>query len=66
MREGAFNADHIQAELGEVLIGRHPGRRTQGELTLFKSLGISVEDVAAAAYVARKARDAGVGKTVAM
>jgi alanine dehydrogenase len=66
MREGAFNADHIQAELGEVIIGRHPGRRTQGELTLFKSLGISVEDVAAAAYVARKARDAGVGQTVAM
>jgi ornithine cyclodeaminase len=66
MREGAFNADHIQAELGEVIIGRHPGRRTQGELTLFKSLGISVEDVAAAAYVARKARDAAVGQTVAM
>ncbi len=66
MREGAFKTDHIQAELGEVIIGKHPGRRTQGELTLFKSLGIAVEDVAAAAYVVRRARETGAGQTVAM
>ncbi len=66
IREGAFKADHIQAELGDVIIGKQPGRRTQGELTLFKSLGIAVEDVAAAAYVVRRARETGTGQTVAM
>jgi len=66
MSEGAFKADHIRAELGEVIIGKHPGRRTPDELTLFKSLGIAVEDVAAAAYVVRRARETGVGQTVTM
>jgi ornithine cyclodeaminase len=66
MREGAFGADHIQAELGEVLIGKHPGRKSSDELTLFKSLGLSVEDVAAAAFIAKRARESGVGQTVRM
>jgi ornithine cyclodeaminase len=66
MREGAFKADHIQAELGDVIIEKHPGRRKPDELTLFKSLGIAVEDVAAAAYVVRRARETGTGQTVAM
>src|ERR1700726_1058526 len=43
MREGAFTADHIQAERGEVIIGKAPGRRSDRELTLFKSLGLAVE-----------------------
>ncbi|GAC1481515.1 MAG: ornithine cyclodeaminase family protein [Candidatus Dormibacteria bacterium] len=64
MREGAFGPDHIQAELGEVIIGTHPGRRSPGELTLFKSLGIAVEDVASAAYVVRRAKQTGTGQTV--
>ena len=66
MREGAFAADHIQAELGEVIIGKHPGRRSADELTLFKSLGLSVEDVASAAFIAMRARETGVGQTVHM
>ncbi len=66
MREGAFAADHIQAELGDLIVGKHPGRRSARELTLFKSLGIAVEDVAAAAYVVRRAKAAGVGQTVTM
>jgi ornithine cyclodeaminase len=66
MREGAIAEAHIQAELGEVIIGKHPGRRSPQELTLFKSLGLSVEDVASAAFVARRARAAGFGQTVRM
>ena len=66
MSEGAFKADHIQAELGDVIIGKHPGRRSAEELTLFKSLGIAVEDLAAAAYVVRRARETGAGQTVSM
>ncbi len=66
MREGAFGADHIQAELGEVLIGKHPGRKSADEVTLFKSLGLSVEDVASAAFIAKRARDLRIGQTVHM
>ena len=66
MREGAFKADHIQAELGEVHHGQAPGTPNPDEMTLFKSLGIAVEDVAAAAYVVRRARETGTGQTVAM
>lgn len=66
MLEGNVKADHVQAELGDVIIGKAPGRRSARELTLFKSLGLSVEDVASAAYVARRARERGVGQTVHM
>ena len=66
MREGAFGADHIQAELGEVIIGTDPGRRSAAELTLFKSLGLAVEDVASAAFILKRARQTGVGQTVRM
>src|SRR5881275_596652 len=44
MLEGAVRNDHVQAELGEVLTGKNPGRRSARELTLFKSLGLAVED----------------------
>jgi ornithine cyclodeaminase len=66
MREGAFTADHIQAELGDVIIGKDPGRRAPGELTLFKSVGIAVEDVASAAFILKRARETGAGQTVTM
>jgi ornithine cyclodeaminase/alanine dehydrogenase-like protein (mu-crystallin family) len=59
--EGAIGRDHIRAELGEVLAGMHPGRRDESELTVFKSLGIAVEDLAAAELVVRRARERGVG-----
>lgn len=57
--------DHILAELGEVLVGAHPGRRRDDELTVFKSLGLGVEDLAAAELVVRKAREQGIGAEVA-
>ena len=62
--EGAIGPDHIKAELGEVLVGTHPGREHEDELTLFKSLGIAVEDLAAAELVVRRAREQGVGSEV--
>src|SRR5581483_10477556 len=40
--------EHVRAELGEVLAGLAPGRRDETELTLFRSLGLAVEDLAAA------------------
>jgi ornithine cyclodeaminase/alanine dehydrogenase-like protein (mu-crystallin family) len=63
-QEGAIGPDHIRAELGEVLAGSAQGRRDDDELTVFKSLGIAVEDLAAAELVARKAEAEGVGAVV--
>src|SRR5581483_1707163 len=65
LAEGAISGpEHIKAELGEILIGAHPGRTSPQELTVFKSLGLAVEDLAAAEYVVRRAEAAGVGITV--
>ena len=66
IHEGGFGADHIQAELGEVIIGTDPGRRSATELTLFKSLGLAVEDVASAAFILTRAKQTGAGQTVTM
>jgi ornithine cyclodeaminase/alanine dehydrogenase-like protein (mu-crystallin family) len=60
---GLGEAD-IAAELGEVLAGEHPGRASDDELTVFKSLGLGVEDLAAAELVVRKARELGRGTEV--
>jgi ornithine cyclodeaminase/alanine dehydrogenase-like protein (mu-crystallin family) len=60
-----FGEERIAAELGEVLAGTHPGRTDADELTVFKSLGLGVEDLAAAELVVRKAREQGVGTEVA-
>jgi ornithine cyclodeaminase len=62
--EGAIGPDHIKAEIGEILIGKHPGRTSPDELTVFKSLGLAVEDLAAAEYVVRRAQESGAGTTV--
>jgi ornithine cyclodeaminase len=59
--EGAFEADHIVGELGDLLLRRVPGRTAAREITLFKSLGIGVEDLAAAHHVMQRAAAAGVG-----
>ncbi len=62
--EGAFGPEHIRAELGEVLTGRHPGRKSSDEITVFKSLGLAVEDLASAAHVYEKAQEQKAGTWV--
>ena len=64
LKEGAIGPDHIRAEIGEVLIGAKPGRESDEEITLFKSLGLAVEDLAAAEYVYRKAKEKNLGLSV--
>lgn len=54
--EGRFGDDHIRGELGEVLLGTRPGRTSDAEVTVFKSLGLAVEDVAAAQALFESAR----------
>jgi ornithine cyclodeaminase len=54
----------IRAEIGDVLAGKAEGRKSDREVTLFKSLGLAVEDLAAAAFLYEKARRAGRGTWV--
>ncbi|HEV7499498.1 MAG TPA: ornithine cyclodeaminase family protein [Vicinamibacteria bacterium] len=62
--EGAIGDDHVQGELGEVLLGRVDGRRTDDEITVFKSLGLAVEDVASAHHIHARAQAVGLGTWV--
>ena len=62
--EGAITDRHIRGELGDLLSGKIPGRSSFDEITLFKSLGLAMEDLAAAQYVYEKARLKGIGTAV--
>jgi ornithine cyclodeaminase len=59
--EGAIGPEHIRAEIGDVLTGDAPGRAGDDEVTVFESLGLAVEDLAAAALAYRKAGELGAG-----
>lgn len=63
-REGAVGDEHILGELGEVLLGRVPGRASPDEITLFKSLGLAIEDVASAHHIYTKATERSAGTLV--
>ena len=66
IRDGAMGPDHIRAELGDLVRGaarRHYGR---GRVSIFKSLGLAVEDVAAAHLVYERARERGVGQELTL
>jgi alanine dehydrogenase len=64
IQEGAITEDHIHASLGEVVAGLKPGRESAEEITLFKSVGLAVQDAATAAQVYELAQAAGVGVDV--
>ena len=58
---GLIDAAHIHAEVGELVEGRKPGRSSADQITLYKSVGVAVQDCAAAALVLRAARERGAG-----
>jgi ornithine cyclodeaminase len=62
--EGVIGPEHILADLGEVLTGIHGGRISPEEITVFKSLGLAIEDLAAAAHVYRKVQETNAGTWV--
>ena len=62
--EGVIGDEHIRGEIGELLLGTRPGRQSRDEITLFKSLGLAVEDVAAARVVFANATRSGAGTWV--
>ena len=61
IREGRFTDAHVRGEVGEVVLGRVPGRSSDGEVTVFKSLGLAVEDIVSADLVLRRAVENGAG-----
>lgn len=65
-REGLFGPEHIRAELGEILLGTAAGRSSDDEITLFKSLGIGVEDLAAGELVLQRAEAEDAGTVVSL
>jgi ornithine cyclodeaminase len=63
-QEGAIGPEHIRGEVGEVLTELKTGRQSNEEITLFKSLGLAVEDLASADYLFRRAQDQRAGTWV--
>ena len=64
MKEGLIKPDSIVAEIGELLVGTKRGRQTRDEITLFKSLGLAIEDLACAEYLFQKAQEDKMGTSV--
>jgi ornithine cyclodeaminase len=63
-KEGVIGPHSIIAEIGELLVGQKKGRTSTGEITLFKSLGLAIEDLACAEHLFKKAQAANVGTWV--
>ena len=64
IRDGKMTKEHIHAELGEIVAGTRPGRANDRQITLYKSVGVAVEDAAATALVLRLARERGIGREI--
>lgn len=65
IEEGAIGPEHLLGELGDLVNGA-PGRRSDREITMFKSLGLAVEDIASARLALERARALGVGRAVSL
>ena len=64
IRDGRITKEHIHAELGELVTKQRPGRTSDRQITLYKSVGVAVEDAAATALVLRLAKERGVGRQI--
>lgn len=64
IRAGLFGPEHIAADLGELVLGSARGRESDDELTLFKSVGLAVQDAAAARAALARAEELGLGQRV--
>ena len=66
IRDGVITPEHVHAEVGELVSGTKPGRSSAEQITLYKSVGVAVQDAAAAALVLAKAREVGAGREFAL
>lgn len=63
-KEGAVDDSHIVGEIGDILTGKLTGRRSPDEITLYKSLGLAIEDLASAHHIYMKAQEQGIGTVI--
>jgi alanine dehydrogenase len=66
IERGLIDADHVHAEVGELINGQRPGRTSAEQITLYKSVGVAVQDGVAAALVLRAARERRAGREVVL
>ena len=64
IQAGVISEDHIHAELGELVLGTRPGRTSAEQITLYKSVGVAVQDATAATLVLAAAREKGAGREI--
>ena len=65
MQSGLITEAHVFAELGEILLGKKPGRESEDEITYFKSVGVAVQDAMAAQLALKNAKSKGLGQEIA-
>ena len=66
IEQGHIDKSHIHAELGEIIAGKKPGRTQADQITFFKSVGVAVQDTAAAQIVLQNAEKLGLGTEIEM
>ena len=66
IRDGLITAEHVHAELGELVAGSKTGRTSPDQVTLYKSVGVAVQDAVAAALVVTAAREQSVGEEITL
>ena len=66
IRDGVIDETHVLAEIGELVSGAHPGRTSDKQITLYKSVGVAAQDAVAARLVLKSALEKGVGLDIAM
>ena len=66
IRDGVINVGHVLADIGELVTGAHPGRTSDDQITLYKSVGVAAQDAVTARLVLSAAIEKGVGLNIAM
>ena len=66
IRDGVIDASHVLAEIGELVAGAYPGRTSNDQITLYKSVGVAAQDAVAARLVLTAAREKCVGQEVSL
>jgi ornithine cyclodeaminase/alanine dehydrogenase-like protein (mu-crystallin family) len=64
IQQGLVSEDHIHAELGELVLNTKGGRTSREQITLFKSVGVAVQDAVAGQMAYERACELGLGQTV--
>jgi len=64
LKNGEIQESHLLGELGQLVVGEIPGRTSPSDVTVFKSVGLAIEDVASAHHIYARARSAGIGQWI--